>query len=96
MAAGVGRLVNQNQTAPRAEDVDEGGEGGRTRERTRLEGSEAAGSERGGRAGRQAEAGTTHELTASTGNYALPPPNKLELPPNTIHHSTKVHQSTTG
>ena len=70
MAAGVRRLVNQNQTAPRAEDVDEGREGGR--ERTRLE-SEAAGSERGG------QAGTMHdELSrASTGNYALPPPHSI-------------------
>ena len=34
MAAGVGRLVNQNQTAPRAEDVDEGGEGGREKDKT--------------------------------------------------------------
>lgn len=90
MAAGVRRLVNQNQTAPRAEDVDEGGEGGREREQDLKAARQRAASEAGG------QAGTTHELTASTGNYALPPPNKLELPPNTIHHSTKVHQSTTG
>jgi hypothetical protein len=74
MAAGVRRLVNQNQTAPRAEDVDEGREGGR--ERTRLE-SEAAGSERGGQARRT----TNLAERASTGNYALPPPHSLlDLP----------------
>jgi hypothetical protein len=79
MAAGVRRLVNQNQTAPRAEDVDEGGEGGREREQDLKAGRQ--------RAARARRAGTTHELTAQHWQLRTPT-TKLELPPNTIHKST--------
>lgn len=99
MAAGVRRLVNQNQTAPRAEDVDEGGEGGREREQDLKAARQRAASEAGGQADRLRQAlrtnlqpalATTHSHHQTNSNSHLTqsttPPKSTNPPLANLTH----------